>query len=116
VAAAQAELGEERFTASFEHGRALGVDGGVAYALGEPIEAPTQEPAEPDEPDLLTTREREVAELIGEGLSNREIAERLVLSVRTVETHAQNVLGKLGFRSRAQIASWVVHQPRRPST
>jgi len=116
VAAAQAELGEERFTASFEHGRALGVDGGVAYALGEPIEAPAQEPAEPDEPDLLTTREREVAELIGEGLSNREIAERLVLSVRTVETHAQNVLGKLGFRSRAQIASWVVHQPRRPST
>lgn len=54
----------------------------------------------------LSEREREVAAGIHEGLSNREIADRLVLSVRTVDTHVQRILGKLGFGSRAQIAAW----------
>ncbi|MDR6199628.1 putative ATPase/DNA-binding NarL/FixJ family response regulator [Microbacterium sp. SORGH_AS428] len=54
----------------------------------------------------LSDREREVAAGVHEGLSNREIAERLVLSVRTVDTHVQRILGKLGFGSRAQIAAW----------
>jgi DNA-binding CsgD family transcriptional regulator len=55
----------------------------------------------------LTTREREVAALVAEGLTNREIAERLVISERTVEGHVERVLGKLEFRSRAQIVVWV---------
>lgn len=50
---------------------------------------------------LLTPREREMLYLIGEGLSNREIAESLVLSVKTVEAHRANVARKLGVRSRA---------------
>ena len=54
----------------------------------------------------LSAREGEVAAGIHEGLSNREIAERLVLSVRTVDTHVQRILGKLGVGSRAQIAAW----------
>lgn len=54
----------------------------------------------------LTAREREVARLVSEGLSNREIAERLVISERTAEGHAQHIMDKLGFRSRAQIAAW----------
>ncbi|CAH0235833.1 LuxR C-terminal-related transcriptional regulator [Microbacterium sp. Bi128] len=54
----------------------------------------------------LSARESEVAAGIHEGLSNREIAERLVLSVRTVDTHVQRILAKLGFTSRAQIAAW----------
>jgi DNA-binding CsgD family transcriptional regulator len=56
----------------------------------------------------LTAREREVASLIARGLSNREIAEELVLGERTIETHVGNVLGKLSFSSRAQIAAWAV--------
>jgi DNA-binding NarL/FixJ family response regulator len=40
------------------------------------------------------------------GMSNRDIAAELVLSVRTVDTHVQRILGKLGFSSRAQIAAW----------
>ena len=51
-------------------------------------------------------REREVAILIGSGKSNREIAERLVVGNRTVEVHVSNILSKLGFTSRSQIAVW----------
>jgi ATP/maltotriose-dependent transcriptional regulator MalT len=53
--------------------------------------------------DSLTDSEARVARLVGEGLSNREIAERLVLSVRTVESHVSHVLAKLGMRSRIDI-------------
>jgi non-specific serine/threonine protein kinase len=56
----------------------------------------------------LTAREREVALLVARGKSNRNIAGDLVLSERTVETHVTNILLKLGFTSRAQIAAWVV--------
>jgi DNA-binding NarL/FixJ family response regulator len=52
-------------------------------------------------------REAEVARLIAEGLSNREIAARLFISERTVTTHVGNMLNKLGFDSRVQIASWM---------
>jgi serine/threonine-protein kinase PknK len=54
----------------------------------------------------LTAREREVAGLIGGGLSNRAIAERLVVSERTVESYVSSVLAKLGFTARTQIAAW----------
>ena len=58
----------------------------------------------------LTPREREVARLVAEGKSNREIAEALVLSERTVENHVGNILMKLGFDSRAQVAVWAVEK------
>jgi DNA-binding CsgD family transcriptional regulator len=56
----------------------------------------------------LTERERSVAALIAHGKSNREIADQLVVSDRTVETHVGNILNKLGFASRTQIAAWAV--------
>jgi adenylate cyclase len=56
----------------------------------------------------LSRREEEVAAFVAQGLSNREIAERLIISDRTVESHVQSVLNKLGFRTRAQIAGWAV--------
>jgi non-specific serine/threonine protein kinase len=56
----------------------------------------------------LTQREQDVTLLIAEGLTNKEIAERLVLSVRTVEAHVTNVLNKVGLRSRAQLAIWAL--------
>jgi DNA-binding NarL/FixJ family response regulator len=54
----------------------------------------------------LTAREREIALLVADGLANRAIAERLVLSERTVETHVRHVLAKLGLRNRTQVAAW----------
>lgn len=61
-------------------------------------------------PTQLSARELEVAKLIARGQSSREIAQELVLSQRTVETHVGNILSKLGFSSRSQIAAWVVEQ------
>ncbi len=64
-------------------------------------------------PGGLTRRETEIAALLAEGLSNKEIAARLVISQRTAETHVDHILSKLGMTSRAQVAGWVAeHQAR----
>jgi non-specific serine/threonine protein kinase len=58
-------------------------------------------------PVELSRREREVAQLLAGGLSNKEIAGRLYLSVRTIDNHVQHILDKLGFDSRVQVATWL---------
>ena len=58
----------------------------------------------------LTARELQIASLVADGLTNREIAERLSISERTADSHVQNTMGKLGFRTRAQLAAWHVRQ------
>jgi DNA-binding NarL/FixJ family response regulator len=78
----------------------------VGLALGKKVVRDSR-PAIDRTPDPLGKREWEVATLIAEGLSNKEIATRLFLSERTVETHVYNILNKLGFNSRVSIASWV---------
>jgi DNA-binding NarL/FixJ family response regulator len=64
--------------------------------------------------DGLTTREREVAALVAQGRSNREIGEAMVVSERTVEKHVENILAKLAFSSRVQIAAWAVEKALLP--
>src|ERR1700680_4770926 len=61
----------------------------------------------------LSRREREVAALVAEGLSNREIAERLFISERTAEGHVEQIRNKLGFKSRSQVAAWVASDSTR---
>jgi DNA-binding CsgD family transcriptional regulator len=82
-----------------------------ALALRENV-APTlaKTPARGSPSDVLTAREREIASLMADGLSNRDIAENLVISEGTVAVHVKHILGKLGFRSRAQVAGWVARQ------
>jgi DNA-binding CsgD family transcriptional regulator len=63
----------------------------------------------------LTRRERQVAAVVAQGLSNHEIAEALVISVKTVEAHISRILSKLGFSSRAQIAAWAVDRDLAPA-
>ena len=82
----------------------------VAFALGEPSRP------RPDGgragPGQLTRRERDVAALVARGQSNSQIAASLVISVRTVETHVQHIMDKLGYSSRAQIAAWSAARTR----
>jgi DNA-binding CsgD family transcriptional regulator len=79
------------------------VDQGLAFPVEVPEAGTT--PAR-EARSQLTAREREVAALVATGLSNKEIAEKLVISERTAEGHVEHILGKLEFRSRSQIASW----------
>jgi len=97
-------LGEPAYTRNLQLGRALTLDETIAYALSRAPADPV--PAAGDEP-VLTRRESQVAALIAEGLSNREIAGRLFIAKRTVDSHVEHILLKLGFRSRTQIAAWM---------
>ena len=60
----------------------------------------------------LTRRERQVAALILRGHTNREIAEALFIAERTVDTHVEHILAKLGFKSRTQVAAWAADDMR----
>lgn len=97
------------FRAAFRRGAALSDDQVLAVALEQ---APVEEA--PEEQVSLTRREVEVAHLIGCGLSNREMAEQLRISERTVESHVDHILRKLGFGSRTQVVAWVVEREARP--
>jgi len=76
--------------------------------LGERRPAAGAEP-EPAGRIRLTSREQQVAVLVAGGLSNADIARRLVISQRTAESHVANILTKRGFTSRSQIAAWIGH-------
>jgi DNA-binding NarL/FixJ family response regulator len=60
-----------------------------------------------DDSDGLTAREREIAVLVARGLSNRDIAARLVISKRTVDAHVNHIFAKLGLSSRVQLTIWL---------
>lgn len=100
-------LGQRAFTAASHEGEALSFDAAVSYALGE---HPPATPPHVDPATALTKREHQVADLVAEGLTNKAIAARLVISQRTTQGHVEHVLAKLGFSSRAQIAAWVAEQ------
>ncbi|WP_307818409.1 LuxR C-terminal-related transcriptional regulator [Streptomyces sp. MBT62] len=89
------------FDHAYREGLALTPDDAVRHALGE-RESPARQSA--DTP--LTRRETEVAELVAEGLTNQQIADRLVVALRTAEGHVERILSKLGFTSRSQVAVW----------
>jgi non-specific serine/threonine protein kinase len=101
-------LGDERFGAARQRGLDMSVAEAIAVARNET--APPGPPSARADPAPLTKREQEIAGLVAQGLSNREIAERLVLAKRTVDSHIEHIFNKLGFTSRAQIATWVTQR------
>jgi predicted ATPase/DNA-binding CsgD family transcriptional regulator len=108
-------LGNAEFEAAFADGATYSVDQAVAMALGNPagLGPPSGNglpKAKTAHPGRLTQRQWEIAGLLAEGLSNKEIAARLVISQRTAETHVEHIFIKLGFRSRAQVSGWMAEQ------
>ncbi|HWE88637.1 MAG TPA: LuxR C-terminal-related transcriptional regulator [Pseudonocardiaceae bacterium] len=99
-------LTDAGFERELADGRGLPAHLGLDFALGEPVTAPVVRIRRDRDLGALTRRQSEIAELVARGLSNGEIAERLVVSKRTAETHVQHILAKLGFSTRAQIAAW----------
>ncbi|MEE4583094.1 MULTISPECIES: ATP-binding protein [Streptomyces violaceusniger group] len=100
--AALKALPANRASASLEAGRAMRHRHVLAFALGSQATSATAEDAD----SLLSKRERDVTALVVEGLTNRQIAARMHVSVRTVETHIRHIRTTLGLRSRAHIAAW----------
>jgi non-specific serine/threonine protein kinase len=110
----RAELGEESYARSFREGADLSFDEAVSLALGRrrPEGADGDGTAAPVSAVRLTKRETEIAGLVADGLTNREIAERLFMSQRTAEGHVARILRKLGFTTREQIKAWVAEYQR----
>lgn len=103
------DLGSRAHETARLQGARMSQDDMLAYALGEKMTADaTASAAGPQ----LTKREQEVAGLVAAGLSNKDIASRLVISQRTAEGHIEHILTKLGSSSRAQIAAWVAGHGR----
>jgi len=100
----RAALGQPKFDAEFTAGTLRSRDAAVGLALGEP--APAQAPHH-SRPGPLAQREAQVARLVADGLTNKQIGARLFISERTVDSHVRSILNKLGFNSRAQIAAWM---------
>jgi DNA-binding CsgD family transcriptional regulator len=99
--AARAALGDAAFAAGYARGRGFSLAETVEFAAGGLAAAGSTVPD-----GILTRRQRQVAALVAEGLSNKQIATRLGVSRRTVETHVEHILARLGFGSRAQVAAW----------
>jgi len=108
---ARAALGEERFDELLSRGLAMHLADALAMAKGEtPVARVLGGGSDASAVRQLTRREKEIAALVAAGLGNREIAARLFLSKRTVDSHMEHIFTKLGFSSRTQLASWVLGQ------
>jgi predicted ATPase/DNA-binding CsgD family transcriptional regulator len=100
------QLGDELLARAVDEGAALDFDDAIGLALGRRQAAGHTGAGGPAHPQL-TRREAQIARLVAEGLTNKEIAARLVMATRTAEGHVARVLAKLGLSSRTQLSAWV---------
>ena len=110
-------LAPVRAAAGVTLSRSLAAEGrrlALADAVAEALDGEAEEPWRAGAGPALTARETEVARLVARGLTNREVAARLFLSVRTVDVHVDRILTKLGFRSRGRLTVWVHEQGLAP--
>jgi predicted ATPase/DNA-binding CsgD family transcriptional regulator len=103
-------LGSDALAARWQEGAAMRLDEVIDLALRESESIPEPSRTEKEKFGGLTAREREVATLIAQGKSNREIAESMTVGVKTIETYVTRILNKLNFDSRVQIATWAVEK------
>ncbi|PBC47408.1 protein kinase [Rhodococcus sp. ACPA1] len=102
-------LGNSAFEKESRAGERLEHLASIEFAMQKRTSKPAT-PATPSAKVKLTPREKEVGKLVAEGLTNKEIAERLVISPRTAEGHVDRILTKTGHRSRAQLAAWIARE------
>ena len=126
-------LGDAAVARLWASGQAMDSEAAIALALGTPPDtapetAPPPEAADEDRPltvvsgfpvasappSSLTQREYQIAELLAGGRSNKAIADELSISHTTAARHVANIMAKLGFNSRTQIAAWIMNQPQGP--
>ena len=109
---ARQALGPGAAATAWTEGTRLTVEQATAYALdfGAGEEHQPRVAGKGTDPLALTRREQVIAALVAEGLTNRQIAEKLFIAKRTAETHIQHIFNKLGFGTRAQIAAWAVRE------
>jgi non-specific serine/threonine protein kinase len=99
-------LGQGRYDARYGEGLAMSIDEAMAFAADETLPPPPAAIKTKTETPL-TKRELEIARLIAEDMSNQEIATKLFISERTVETHITHMFNKLGLNSRVQLTRWL---------
>jgi predicted ATPase/DNA-binding SARP family transcriptional activator/DNA-binding CsgD family transcriptional regulator len=116
VAVARAKTDETLWEAAWAEGKAMTLKEAAEYALSEEVVQAPEKPLKGGRTSRpLTRREREVATLVAQGLSTRQIAQQLVLSERTVDKHVANLLKKLNLRSRNQVAAQMAeHRAQTP--
>ena len=105
-----ASLGIPALESETQTGKRMSTDEAIAFALDEKKAARLDAPPVAKRMTPLSRRELEVARLVGDGMSNKEIGSRYFLSERTVETHVSNILNKLGINSRVEVARWVARE------
>jgi predicted ATPase/DNA-binding CsgD family transcriptional regulator len=136
MAELRTKLGDTDFAEAWASGHAMLLEDAIAAAIAEQdVEASLSTPPNAldrrpkkgaragyreatranDAPDSLTRREQEVMPLLARGLTNRQIADELMISERTAETHVCTILKKLGFTRRAQLTAWAVRHDLQPS-
>ena len=104
-------LGDDRYAALFRRGADHPLDLVISLAVTDADELPSAGPGHRPPPGLLTSRERQIAALVAEGMSNPDIAQRLAISKRTVDAHLEHIFGKLGISSRVQLTTWLSSAP-----
>ncbi len=109
ISSLKSKLGEQAFAAAWADGQAMTIKEAIDYALAEPEQDQGQVSLK-EKFGGLTEREREVAALIAQGKSNREIAQAMTVGVKTIETYVTRILSKLDFDSRVQVATWAVEK------
>ena len=107
LGAAHSGLKSTAFGDAWATGAAMTLEQAIAHAPANEPEANPAVPRPRTELTQLTPREREVARLVSLGLTNRGIADELGIATATATLHVEHIRGKLGFHSRAQIATWV---------
>lgn len=110
ISGLQSALGMDAFAALWAEGKAMQLEEIIDCALSKPESKTGPTRSEKEKFGGLTAREREVAALIAQGKSNREIAVTMTVGMKTIETYVTRILNKLGFDSRVQIATWAVEK------